>query len=74
MGHFKEEVKEFDEAIDTPEEANEAADIVILLMSQAHRQGYDLLRAVDLKMSVNTRRTWLPPDKQGIVRHKKMER
>jgi len=71
MGHFREEVKEFDEAIDTPEEANEAADIVILLLAQAHRQGYDLLRAVDLKMSINVRRAWLPPDKQGIVRHKK---
>lgn len=71
IGHFKEEVEEFDDALDGPTEASEAADLVILLMARAHRKGYDLLRAVDFKMAVNVQRAWLPPDKQGIVRHKK---
>ena len=69
MGHFKEEVKEFDDALDTPEEALEAADIVIILMTRAHRKGYDLLGSVYKKMEINRRRKWLPPDRQGIVRH-----
>lgn len=69
IGHFKEEVREFDEALDTPEESLEAADIVILLMIRAHREGYDLLGSVYTKMEINCRRKWLPPDKNGIVRH-----
>lgn len=69
IGHFMEEVKEFDEALDTPEEAMEAADLVILLMARADRKGYDLLGAVYAKMEINRRRKWQKPDKKGIVRH-----
>lgn len=69
IGHFKEEVKEFDEALDTPEEALEAADIVILLMVRAHRKGYDLLGSVYKKMEINRRRKWQKPNAQGIVHH-----
>jgi hypothetical protein len=69
IGHFKEEVKEFDEALDTPEEPEEAADMVILLMVRAHRKGYDLLGEVYKKMEINRKRKWLKPDKDGIVRH-----
>lgn len=69
IGHFMEEVQEFNDALDTPEEAMEAADLVILLMTRAHRRGYDLLGKVYQKMEINRRRTWQKPDKDGIVRH-----
>jgi hypothetical protein len=71
IGHFKEEVKEFDASIDTVEEPAEAADLVILLMVRAHRAGYDLMEAVQDKMEINALRKWLPPDEQGIVHHDK---
>jgi len=69
IGHFKEEVEEFLDDLDTPGEPMEAADIVILLMVRAERKGYDLLGSVYKKMEINRRRKWLPPDKEGIVRH-----
>jgi hypothetical protein len=71
IGHFMEEVKEFDASIDTADEPAEAADLVILLMVRAHRAGYDLMEEVADKMEINVLRKWLPPDENGIVRHNK---
>lgn len=64
MGHFKEEVSEFDDALDMSGEDLKAADLVITLMVRAHRKGYDLLGAVYKKMEINRRRKWQAPDKE----------
>lgn len=67
--HFKEEVQEFLDDLNEKGEPAEAADIVILLMLRAKQKGYDLLGEVYKKMEINRRRTWLPPDKDGVRRH-----
>lgn len=70
--HLRREVRELlrahaDEEYDHA--AEEAADIVIVLMDYARRTGFDLLHAVCDKMLVNLGRTWAPPDKDGVIQH-----
>ncbi len=64
--HLQEEIGEFLE----DESPNEAADIVMLLMHHAHKNGYDLLEAVESKLLVNKNRTWATkPNEKGYFKH-----
>jgi len=73
--HLQEEVDELKEALDTAKYPSrwckeEAADCCIILFAIAHTVGFNLLRAVEEKQKINQKRTWLPPDEDGVVRYK----
>lgn len=44
------------------------ADIAGILSHLAPSLG-ELAEAMELKLMVNRRRTWLPPDPNGVIRH-----
>lgn len=60
------------QAAATPEErAEEAADVVLLLMHLAHRDGFNLMNAVGRKFQIVQERVWAAPDERGVFRHLK---
>ena len=74
IGHLREEFREFLTAVPgTPEAAEEAADIVILLYCIAMLEGFDLHAEIDKKMAKNRTRQWvIQPD--GTGRHVREDR
>lgn len=64
-----EEFDEFRRAIGTAELREEAADVVILLLSLAFEQGWSLEHAVRDKHLTNAGRTWGSPDANGVSHH-----
>lgn len=77
MHHLEREVLELFNALrnsdfkHSPDVAEEAADVAILLIGVCHRVGVDLGAAVDAKMLKNVSRTWKAPDGQGVIEHEK---
>jgi NTP pyrophosphatase (non-canonical NTP hydrolase) len=76
--HLREEVDELIDALahEPPQGhpyaiAQELGDIVIIAMHVAHCRGIDLYEAVRQKFDLVRARTWLPPDENGVIRHKK---
>jgi NTP pyrophosphatase (non-canonical NTP hydrolase) len=78
MNHIKQEVDELDAELKllviNPTQsirnvAEEAADVFILLLSLAHKFGFDLLTAASDKHRILKNRTWHPPDVNGIHHH-----
>lgn len=66
LAHLKREVEEFLES----EDPSEAADIVLLLMSHANINKYDLLAEVCKKIQVNRSRKWpTEPNDEGFYEH-----
>lgn len=63
--------KEIEELAEHPTDASEMADIFILLLGVASKQGVDLLDAARAKMEINKKREWGTPDENGVVLHKK---
>lgn len=66
--------KEIEEVIREPDAKSEYADCFLLLIDAFRRNGYsldDFLKAVADKQLVNSKREWLPPDKDGVFLHKK---
>lgn len=51
--------------------ARELADIFIIAMHLADCEGIDLYEAVRQKLAIVRTREWLPPDENGVIRHKK---
>jgi hypothetical protein len=51
--------------------AEEAADVLSLLLALAHRNGVDLAAALAAKFEVNRRRQWEPPDADGVIEHRR---
>ena|SRR5690349_691702 len=71
LRHMKEEA---DEAIEHPKDLIEYADCFMLILDATRRAGYtldQLLSAAETKLAICGKREWLPPDENGIVRHKK---
>lgn len=66
--HLRKEVKELN---DSPESAEELADIVMLAFHSAARQGIDLTAAIDQKLAVLKTRTWQSPNEEGFQEHVK---
>lgn len=69
LTHLAREVEELRAA---PDDLEEYADCLILLMDAARRQGYsldDLLLATASKFVANTCRVWGEPDDEGVVEH-----
>ena len=63
--HLRREVEE----LSASHAPDEAADCLILLLSHAHINGYDLLAAAMAKMEINRKRLWGDPDHEGVVEH-----
>ncbi|MBK6664474.1 MAG: DUF550 domain-containing protein [Thermoflexaceae bacterium] len=53
---------------EAPGSVEEMADIAGILSHLAPSLG-ELAEAMELKLMVNRRRTWLPPDPNGVIRH-----
>lgn len=64
LSHLREEIEEFFTVAptmpDNPQydEAEEAADVFLLLLHFAHKKGFSLEAAADRKMEINRRRVW----------------
>jgi hypothetical protein len=65
IAHLKKEIEE----LSVNHDPEEAADCMILLLSHAHRTGYDLFDEVLQKHCINIDRTWGQPDKDGVIEH-----
>ena len=68
LAHLKREVQELLDA-DPANRQAECADVVMLLMHIAHKEGWSLERAVLMKLAINQSRSWGEPDEQGVVEH-----
>lgn len=68
--HLTQEVEELGRTAEG-EEAEELADVFILVCAVAGKCGVDLAQAVSEKMRVNLNRVWLEPDEHGVVYHEK---
>ena len=66
IAHLKDEVNEL-ELI--PDDAEEMADVAILLFNLAEMHGYDLEVEIEKKMAKNRLRKWGEPDEQGVCHH-----
>ena len=72
--HLREEVEELavDVALDLNSKTMEFADCFLLLYGAAAKAGMsyeDICNAIDEKMSINRKRKWGKPDKNGVVKH-----
>ena len=67
--HLIREFKEMLEAESTAHQAEEMADIVILLLGRAEHLGIDLISEVERKFAINQTRTWNKPDAHGVIEH-----
>lgn len=52
-----------------PTDAEEMADVLMLLAGLAHFNGIDLAQAVRAKLDKNKARIWGKPDEHGVVKH-----
>lgn len=66
--HLLEEAQELQRS---PADAEEMADVMMLLAGLAAFNGYDLASAVRPKLAKNKARTWGSPDEDGVVKHVK---
>ena len=80
VSHFREEVREFLDVADSIpnnpqyDEAEEAADVFLLLLHFAHKVGFDLETVTERKMAVNRLRTWnTTPEPEGHFKHVKSD-
>jgi hypothetical protein len=64
--HLRREVIELTEH---PDDVEEAADCMLLLLHLAYRQGWNLEQAIINKHEKNQQRSWGLPDAQGVVEH-----
>ena len=62
-------LKEVIELRDKPDDAEEMADVAILLFNLAEMFGYDLEVEIEKKMAKNRLRKWGEPDEQGVCHH-----
>lgn len=76
LAHFEEESEEFIEIApmmpDHPrdDEAEEAADVFLLLLHFAHKKGFSLLEVTERKMVKNRARIWsTEPEPAGHFKH-----
>lgn len=65
LEHLKREVTELLES-ESPEEA---ADCLLLLLSYAHKNGFDLMQQAVRKHRICRQRQWGTPDELGVVEH-----
>lgn len=61
--------REVNELIQDPYDGQEMADIIFLVLQAADSAGVDLAEELSRKFAINSSRTWLPPDAQGVVEH-----
>lgn len=64
--------REIQEIIDEPDDVEEYADALILLIDSARMAGIvadDLLDAAFSKLEVNKKRKWKPADEEGVFEH-----
>lgn len=72
MGKLAHLVKELGELIDDPYDVMEYADCFMLLLDAARVSGYTadvVLAAAWVKLEVNKKREWGPPNEDGSVEH-----
>lgn len=74
LQHAQEELNELKGATTREERGKETADLVMLLMHLAHRDGFSIHTETATKFAVCQNRKWLPADERGIVRHVKREK
>lgn len=68
LKHLSREVEELTMAL-SDEQAEEAADCLLLLLHLAHRGGFSLLEAAREKFAVCQERKWGEPDQFGVREH-----
>lgn len=78
LSHLQEEIEELVEAHEDPnssyeDKRGEIADVFLLAMQYAHKNGIDILDAAMIKMDINMQRDWNVgnPEPGGHVKHVK---
>lgn len=61
--------REAEELCRTPTDAEEIADVFMLVVGAARAAGHDLAAAARAKLEKNKRRVWGTPDADGVVEH-----
>lgn len=62
-------VDEARELADAPDDGEEMADVLLLLLHIAHMQGVNLMLEARKKLEINKRRQWGPADTRGVHKH-----
>jgi hypothetical protein len=62
-------LREAVELQDVPTDADEIADVFLLIVGVADRAGVNLADAVARKLAINRARTWGEPDEMNVVEH-----
>lgn len=67
--HIRRELTELENCKTSTAVAEEMADVLILLLGFAYRNGVDLAEELERKHAVNLERRWCKPDAMGVTEH-----
>lgn len=65
LSHLREEIQELQD----DRSSEEAADVLLLLLAFADKEGFDLLEAAQQKMTINKQRQWTVTAQGGHTKH-----
>ena len=69
VAHMAKELRELLEAQTAEERAEEASDIFLMLLHEAHAGHFDLLYEARKKFAIVQTRKWGKPDENGVIEH-----
>lgn len=69
LAHLRREMQELADETDPERRRLECADVLMLMLHLAHKEGWSLEDALREKFAINQRRQWGTPDADGVVEH-----
>lgn len=73
FAHLRREMVELASETDPILRREECADVLMLMLHLAHKEGWSLEDELRRKFEINQQRTWGKPDSEGVVEHVRTE-